>query len=320
MTVSVIIRAYADERWDGLVGAVASLDAQTRRPDQVVLVVDHNPALLARGREAFPDATVVVSAVRGASGGGNAGLSNATGEIVAFMDDDAVAEPTWLERLLAPYRDAHIAGVGGKIVPRWVTGAPEWFPEEFHWVVGCSYRGLPEQRAPVRNLIGCNMSFRREALERIGGFREKEGLGHAGARPVGGEETELCIRLRQREPSAVLLHEPAAVVHHTVPEGRARFAYFLRRCAAEGRSKAAISRLSGARDGLSSEGAYVARVLPSGVGRGITDGLRGDLGGIRRSGAIVAGLATTAGTYLAARADGAIAARRAGRTAETGPS
>lgn len=301
MTVTVVIRAYTEERWDGLIEAFASLASQTRRPDQIVLVVDHNPTLLSRSRATFHEATVVTSETRGCCGSGNAGLRHATGEIIAFMDDDAVAEPTWLETLLAPYADDRIVGVGGKIIPRWVTGAPGWFPSEFNWVVGCTYRGLPEVATPVRNLIGCNMSFRRDALNEIGGFREMAGLGHSGARPVGGDETELCIRLRQHDRSAVLLYEPRAVVHHNVPASRARFDYFLRRCALEGRSKAVISRVAGARDGLSSESSYVLSVLPAGVLTGIGATLRGDPAGAQRAGAIMVGLGVTAGNYLAAR-------------------
>ena len=65
------------------------------------------------------------------------------------------------------------------------------------------------------NLIGANMSFWREVFEHVGGFTE--GLGRLGTRPLGCEETELAIRIRQRRPEARLLHEPTAVVHHHVP-------------------------------------------------------------------------------------------------------
>jgi glucosyl-dolichyl phosphate glucuronosyltransferase len=88
------------------------------------------------------------------------------------------------------------------------------------------------------------MSFRREVFELVGGFTEW--LGRLGARPLGCEETELAIRIRQRRPEARLLYDPAAVVHHHVPRQRARWRYFRSRCYAEGLSKAAVSRLVGA--------------------------------------------------------------------------
>ncbi|MEO8392891.1 MAG: glycosyltransferase family 2 protein [Chloroflexota bacterium] len=301
MTVSVIIRTYTEERWDYFVEAVNSLFVQTRRPDEVVLVVDHNPALLEKVRCMFPTANTVASETRGSSGAWNRGIHQANGDILAFMDDDAVAEPSWLEKLLAAYENDQVAGVGGTIEPNWLNGRPAWFPAEFQWVIGCTYRGMPEKVASVRNLIGCNMSFRRTALERIGGFKEIEGLGHMGKLPVGCDETEMCIRLRQQIPGSVLLHEPAAIVHHKVPASRSVFRYFRSRCFLEGQSKAVVSRLVGTQDGLSAESNYTFKVLPSGVLRGLADTLRGDLGGIQRSCAIVIGLGTTSISYLQAR-------------------
>ena len=108
---------------------------------------------------------------QGLSGARNAGVAVAGGEVVAFLDDDATAAPDWLERLAAGYADPDVLGVGGAIEPVWSTSRPRCFPEEFDWVVGCTYRGLPQTPAPVRNLIGANMSFRRTVLNTIGGFR-----------------------------------------------------------------------------------------------------------------------------------------------------
>ena len=92
-----------------------------------------------------------------------------------------------------------------------------------------------------------------------------------------------------------------ARVAHLVPADRGSLSYFLSRCRAEGRSKALLARFVGASDGLSDERAYTARTLPRGVARGIGDALHGDLGGLRRAGAIVLGLATTTLGYATGR-------------------
>jgi glucosyl-dolichyl phosphate glucuronosyltransferase len=296
VTVSVVVCAFADERFQQLAHAVESLRLQTAPPAEIVVVIDGNPGLLERARRAFDGATVIENAGRpGLSDARNSGLARARGEIVAFLDDDARAAPDWLERLTAGYEDEAVVGVGGWIEPVWLGGRPGWFPEEFDWVVGCSYRGLPTRSAPVRNLIGANMSFRREVLREVGGFRTD--LGRVGTRPLGCEETELCLRIGRRWPDRVLLHEPAACVYHQVPAERSSWRYFRARCYSEGLSKALVAKVAGV-GGLSSERRHALRVLPKGIARG----LRLDADALRRSLAIGAGLAITTAGYASGTA------------------
>ena len=298
--VSVIICAYTGERWADLRAAITSLQRQTLQPHDIILVIDHNAALLARARDAFPGVTVIENhEPRGLSGARNSGITVAQGEIIAFMDEDASAAADWLAGLIAAYADANVSGVGGSIEPCWPADRPRWFPAEFDWVVGCTYRGLPETTATVRNLIGCNMSFRRDVFGSIAGFRS--GIGRVGSRPVGCEETELCIRLTQRRPQSRLLYEPRARVFHRISTQRARWRYFCARCYYEGVSKALVAQLVGSNAGLASERTYTLRVLPRGVRRGLIDAAHGDLGGLGRSVAIVSGLLLTALGYLRGR-------------------
>ena len=286
---SVVICAYTDKRWDDLVAAVESLRVQTHSPEEVILVIDHNPGLAARVWREIPDVTCVENHGRqGLSDARNSGLAVARGDIVAFLDDDAEAEPQWLSLLAESYADPAVVAVGGFAEPDWAEGRPSWFPREFDWVVGCTYRGMPETASPVRNLIGCNMSFRREIFADLGGFTA--GIGRLGTRPVGCEETELCIRIGQRRPGSVILFDPRALVHHHVPGSRGTWAYFRSRCYAEGLSKAVVAALVGAGQGLASERTYTTRTLPRGVVNGIAAGVRGEAGGFGRAAAIVAGV------------------------------
>jgi glycosyltransferase involved in cell wall biosynthesis/GT2 family glycosyltransferase len=295
--VSVILCAYTEERWDELVAAVDSVRGQTRPPQEIILVIDHNPALLERARQYFVSETVIENQEeKGLSGARNSGIKLAGGQVIAFMDEDAFAAPDWIERLLENYSDPLVCGVGGLIQPYWLASPPDWFPEEFNWVVGCTYKGMPDRAAPVRNLIGANMSFARSVFERGGGFRS--GLGRVGTIPLGCEETELCIRVRQRWPEQKILYEPGALVHHRVPGKRGTFRYFASRCFAEGISKAAVSRLVGAGDGLASERAYTRHTLPAAVLRGISDGLHGHSAGWGRAAAVIAGLGITGLGYV----------------------
>jgi hypothetical protein len=129
---------------------------------------------------------------------------------------------------------------------------------------------MPTNRARVRNFIGANMSFRREVLAGLDGFRPD--LGRVGTRPLGGEETELCIRAVRDSRGGRLVYEPAAAVRHRVPAGRCRWSYFRARCYAEGLSKAAVSRHTGTQSALASERAYLRRTIPAGLVRPLRPG------------------------------------------------
>jgi len=293
LDVSVIICAYTEDRWDDLVAAVESVQCQTVPAREIIVVIDYNSVLLEHARTQLSGVVTVENReARGLSGARNSGIATARGSVIAFLDDDAVAAPDWLERFRNGYTDANIVGVGGAIEPLWSAGRPTWFPEEFDWVVGCTYRGMPDSTAPVRNLIGANMSFRREVFEELGGFR----LGY------GCDETDFCIQVRQRWPQKVLLYNPEARVLHRVPASRASWDYFRTRCYFEGGSKAVVSWLVGAQDGLSSERIYTFRTLPWGAIRGFADTiLSRNRYGLARAGAITAGLAITTFGYLIGR-------------------
>ena len=296
--VSVVICSHSDRRFHSLERAVEALRGQTLAPKEIVLVVDHEPELLRRARTRWPDLRVIANThARGLSGARNSGGEASTGSVIAFLDDDAVPAPDWLARMT----DAHAAGgviaVGGAVDPLWLEPRPRWFPKEFDWVVGCSYAGLPEERAAVRNPIGASMSLPREVFEEVGGFRDH--LGRLGSAPFGCEETELCIRARRRWQERVVVYDPAIRAWHLVPPERARRGYFLKRCWAEGRSKARVARLAGS-GSLGTELGYSGRVLPGAVLRELRDAvLRRDLGGVARAGAIVSGFAATLAGFLA---------------------
>jgi len=300
-SICVVICAYTPDRWTELLAACDSVLPQLRPGDDLVVVIDHNPPLYLRAKAALGDVRVLESdGVPGLSGARNTGVAAGGSDIVAFLDDDAEARTGWVEKLRQAFTDGAVRVVGTAVHPRWEgSRAPRWFPAEFNWVVGCSYRGLPVQRSEVRNPIGASMAVRREAFAVAGGFATS--MGRVGTLPTGCEETEFCIRVAARIPSATIVYEPSGMVDHLVPSQRQTIRYFLRRCYHEGRSKAAVARLGGTRSALSSERRYLRSTLPRAFALGVLDGVRGDVSGPLRSSAMVAGLSATVAGFVAGR-------------------
>jgi glycosyltransferase involved in cell wall biosynthesis len=288
-------------RWDLLMKVIQSVQAQSYPAQQVILVVDHNPDLYKRLIDTVRDAAIVENAgAQGLSGARNTGVDLATSEIVAFLDDDAEATPDWLAHLVAFYDDPDVLAVGGRVEPVWEAGRPGHFAEELDWIVGCSHRGLPRVASEVRNVIGANMSFRREVLLHVGGFNVA--LGRQGAKPLGCEETEICIRSTIGNPGSRVVYEPAALVRHFVPVERGRVRYMLARAWAEGISKARVSQLVGHKRTLGPERRYVRRILPRAVISGVIQWALGrERDGLRRAGTVLAVLAFTTAGYLKGR-------------------
>lgn len=302
VAVSVIICAWTEERLSQILACVTAVERQTLPAREIIVVVDGNPELrLTLMRELGESVNVIDNpGGRGAGSARNAGMAIASGDVAAFVDDDAEPAADWIENFVPRFRDPNVLGVGGRIDPIWDGGRPRWFPDEFGWAVGCTYRGLPESTAPVRNLIAANMIVRLSAVLDSGGFAGhvcKVGL-HFG----GPEEHELCHRVQQENPDGVWLYDPRVRVRHHVPATRSSWSYFRHRCQAEGWIKAKLVAIVGSDVGLSSERAHVVVALRKGVQRHLRAAARtGDVGELQRASAIVLGLLFTAYGYLRVR-------------------
>ena len=259
--VSVVVSTYSKARLSYLLDCIESLRKQSFKPVEVILVLDPVPDLVEFYKSRLSDdVKIVVSENCGLSNARNAGVKSARGEIIAFIDDDAVADERWLKNLVKNYDDSWAVGVGGLIKPIWENNRAAWFPEELDWVVGCSYKGLPESKSYVRNPIGCNMSFRKEIFEKVGYFRTD--IGRLGKKPVAGEEAEFSLRILEKIPRAKIVYDPWAIVYHKVPKSRTNLGYLLKRSFYEGLSKGLISNSkSNPLKALSTEDRYLRYLL-----------------------------------------------------------
>ena len=285
--VSVVIPTHSEKRWASLVRTVESVRSQEFVPVEIVVVVDHNAALLRRAQDELHGVTVLESQyARGASGNRNTGAFHTDTELIAFLDDDTVACPDWLGSMVAPFTDPSVVGTGGGIVGAWQRPRPRWMPDEFLWTVGISYTGMPTETAPIRNVWSANMIVRRAAFLAVGGFRT--GFGKLGDqnRP---EDTELCLRMSAA--GGRWMYVPDAVIRHEVPIDRTTFLFFLRRCYAEGRGKVQMAGLRDSSHDLGAERDYLRRTLPRAVTRNLADAGRGrSVAHALKAGTVLAGV------------------------------
>jgi len=306
---SVVIPCHTERRWDELCRAILSVLEQNPKPHSVVVAVDGNGTLYERLLRWTDRIQVVLNATRpGASTTRNAGAALVRTPLIAFLDDDASARQNWLSNLIEPFHHPEVVGTGGFVSPRWRVPEPRWFPDEFAWVVGASFRGLPTTRSPVRNVWSENMAVRRSVFDSVGGFRgEFTKVGDV-SRP---DDTDLCVRMGKTAPGARWIYVPDAIVDHDVGADRARFAYFLRRCYAEGRGKVELARGNDGRSDLADERQYLRSVLPCGFARYTRRGVATrDMDDVSRAGAILAGIAAAGCGAVIASVRGASQARR----------
>ena len=295
-TVSVIITTYLLERWDWLTECIASAKTQTVPASEIIVVVDHHQELLEKINREVPGVVAVPNiGGRGVSGARNSGVKASHGEVVAFLDDDAVVTPQWLSTLLPHILLPNVVGVGCYSDGLWENPCPAWFPSEFGWTIGVSYQGLPQEPTAVRNVWTCAMLVKRSSFDVVDGFRED--FGKIGNRSLP-EDTDLCLRIAAVQENAVWMWDPAKVMKHRVPAGRATFGYLLSRCFLQGWGKAAMARMDGFDESTSSERSYAMRTLPAGFRRGLGDAVRGDVSGLARSGAITAAFSMAVAGYF----------------------
>jgi glycosyltransferase involved in cell wall biosynthesis len=216
---------------------IESLLQQTLPHDDLEILVIDNASKDASGAVArsFGDRVSVVSEPRpGLSAARNRALVEASGKVVAFIDDDAEAHPSWIENLAAAFDDDSVVGAGGPVELVWPGGeAPRWFDQEIAGFFSGMKRGAdPEDLHAPDYPYGTNMAVRRGLVYEMGGFRED--LGRIGTSLLSYEEYDLFDRIART--GAAIRYQPDAWVDHHVDAGRVSLRWLLRRAWVNGQS------------------------------------------------------------------------------------
>lgn len=177
--------------------------------------------------------------IQGLNQARNTAWHHARGKYIAYLDDDAIASPQWLEKILAAFeRVAPTPGcVGGKVDPIWEAPRPEWLPEDMVGLLTVlDLSGDPTVLRDNQWLVGANIAFPRSVLEQLRGFQV--GLDRTGTKLLSSGELQLEKRIRQL--GLAIYYDPAIHVKHLVPSSRLTRKWFLRRWYWQGVSNAII--------------------------------------------------------------------------------
>ena len=242
MKIDVVICTYNRA---GLLGKCVESVLRADVPPGVsveVIVVDNNSSDdtekvvkgFGPGRANGMKVTYLFEGKQGKSYALNSALAAATGDIVAFIDDDETVEGSWVREIVEAERKYPACGsFGGKIVAAYPEDMPEWLDIKgsmkfLKSVYGDLDNGDEEKRYGDGTLSnapgGGNMFFRKEALKRNGPFRTD--LGPTGRKLGFSEDTEFCVRFQKR--GEVSMYIPGAVVYHSVPRERLEKGYILK--------------------------------------------------------------------------------------------
>ena len=231
MGISVILCTY--NRCQSLTKALGSVALSTlpESIDWEVLVVDNNSRdqtldVVEDFCRRYPGRFRYLFEPRqGKSYALNTGIREARGDVLAFMDDDVIVDPTWLQNLTASLCTGEWAGAGGRILPQWPCAPPYWLPQkEWYGMAPLVMFDLGLEPGPLTDApFGTNMAFHRRMFEKYGTFRTD--LGPRPNSEMRNEDTEFGSRLMAAGER--LKYEPTAIVHHSLPQNRLRREFFL---------------------------------------------------------------------------------------------
>ncbi len=234
---SAVICTY--NRFDLLPRAIESLHAQTLPADEFdIWVIDNSPDSDARKASAarWSGITGLNYATvdrPGLSNARNLAAQHAQGDIIVYLDDDAVAAPA----LLAEYKKAftqlgpQTAVIGGKVTPEFEIPRPPWLDDRLlPFLSVCNFGDETKQLTGSDEPVGANIAFHKSVLMQSGGFNPA--LGRSGSDAytlLSGEESD-CLR-RIKHMGHTIGYAPLASATHFIPASRLTHAWFRKRSA-----------------------------------------------------------------------------------------
>lgn len=245
MTLLITAIICTHNRADYIKKSVESLINQTMDDSQYeILVIDNgstdNTAKIFEDEfQGVANLRYIFEPVLGLSKARNTGLEHTRGEIIAYLDDDAIACHDWLQRIVATYKNSEksIGLLGGKIEPIWEADRPQWLSDELvPSLTVLDWSDKPFELDKDTWIAGANISVPRKLLQEVGGFSQT--LGRKGKKLLSNEE--VLLRRQLESKGHVSYYDPAISVKHHIPAARVNKEWFVSRFYWQGVSKAAL--------------------------------------------------------------------------------
>ena len=234
--LSVAVCTY--DRYDVLPDAIDSLLKQDCESGFLeIIVIDNSPDQMAAeifSQRYRPDPRIryILEPVPGLSNARNLATSLARADLIAFIDDDAIAAPDWATRIVQAFEAAgqRAAVIGGRVLPRWIGTRPTWLSDDLlKYLTIIDWGGSLRELPPHQWLAGCNIAFDKQALTAVGGFSPALGRIGSGLSLLSSDETDVMERIRAT--GRVSMYCPDAVVEHVIDPARLTRNWFRRRAA-----------------------------------------------------------------------------------------
>jgi glycosyltransferase involved in cell wall biosynthesis len=264
--ISIIVTSYTIERLNDIYELLDSIRTQSYQNLETIFVAERSAELVDRvkvyaSKKNIYDLKVIFNQGEpGLSSARNLGIKQARGDIIAFVDDDALLFPEWAEAVVRVYEDDDIIGVTGPAFPLWEDESMAWFPEEFYWIISCTGWSNWDRMREVRNAWGMNMSFKREAFE-LGGFFLNDFGFHKG---LVAEDNEFSLRVKAKTGKRIM-YDPNMKLWHKVHSYRLSWRFIRERAYWIGRSRRNLKRLyaqpSQSENFLATENQLLRRIL-----------------------------------------------------------
>jgi glucosyl-dolichyl phosphate glucuronosyltransferase len=244
--LSIVLTSFSDDRKGEIVELLESICKQTYPNIELVYVVERSVNLFIFlkkfAKEKGINAVILFSNKKlGLAGARNLGITKASGDIIAFIDDDVLLPSIWATEVVSTYDlSTSIIGVTGPANPLWENTEMNWLPEQFYWLISCTGWSQLKSQQEVRSAWGMNMSFRREAFALTGLFDPEISGYH---KPIG-EDLYLSLKVKKKTGCKIFFNANT-LVFHRVYAFRFSWGFIARRSLHIGKSRIVFKKISG---------------------------------------------------------------------------